>query len=290
VWLDERGGHHGAVPSSTLAGQVAVVTGASRGIGRQVALHLAERGAAVAAIARASAALTDLQDEAARAGGRLRAVAADVTAPAEVESAFAAVEADLGPVTVAVACAGTDGPLGPLHLADPEAWWRAVEVDLRGSMLTARSAVGRMVGRRAGRFVTVYGNLGDRQGAYVSAFAAAKAGVARLTEMLAGEVEDSGVRVFGLHPGFVRTPLTERLAWGAEGKAWLPRFGIGVEDRWGDAAPAAELVEAIALGEADALSGRILHAGDDLAELAERCRADQDLRRLRLRWDPPASG
>ena len=209
-----------------------MVTGASRGVGRQVALHLGERGAAVAAIARASAALTDLQEQAARAGGVLRAVAADVTAPAEVDSAFAAVETDLGPVTLAVACAGTDGPLGPLHLADPEAWWRAVEVDLRGTMLTARSAVGRMVARRAGRFVTVYGNLGDRLGLYVSAFAAAKAGVARLTEMLAGEVEDSGVRVFGLHPGFVRTPLTERLAWGAEGKAWLPRFGIGVEDRW----------------------------------------------------------
>jgi NAD(P)-dependent dehydrogenase (short-subunit alcohol dehydrogenase family) len=274
------------VSSSTLAGQVAVVTGASRGIGRQVALHLAERGAAVAAIARPSAALTDLRGRAAPDG--LRAFPADVTAPAEVESAFAAAEADLGPVTLAVACAGTDGPLGPLHLADPEAWWRAVEVDLRGTMLTARSALGPMVARRAGRFVTVYGNLGDRLGTHVSAFAAAKAGVARLTEMLAGEVEDSGVRVFGLHPGFVRTPLTERLAWGAGGREWLPRFGAGVEERWGDAGPAAELVEAIALGRADALSGRILHVADDLAELASRCRADQDLRRLRLRWDPPA--
>ena len=266
------------------------MTGASRGIGRQVALHLAERGAAVAAIARASAALTGLPEEAARVGGRLQVFGADVTGPAEVESAFAAVDAELGPVTLAVACAGTGGPLGPLHLADPEAWWRAVEVDLRGSMLTARSAVGRMVRSRAGRFVTVYGNLGDRLGVHVSAFAAAKAGVARLTEVLASEVEDSGVRVFGVHPGFVRTPLTERLAWGADGQAWLPRFGIGVEDRWGDGGPAAELVEAIALGRADALSGRVLHVGDDLAELAERCRVDQDLRRLRLRWDPPASG
>ena len=267
------------------------MTGASRGVGRQVALHLAVRGAAVAGIARASAELTGLPEEAARAGGRLRAFAADVTVPAEVENAFAAVDADLGAVTLAVACAGTGGPLGPLHLADPEAWWRAVEVDLRGSMLTARSAVGRMVESGGGRFVTVYGNLGDRLGAYVSAFAAAKAGVARLTEVLAGEVADSGVLVFGIHPGLVRTPLTQRLAaWGGEGRAWLPRFGNGVEDRWGDGRPAAELVEAIALGRADALSGRILHVGDNLTELAERCQTDQDLRRLRLRWDPPTSG
>jgi NAD(P)-dependent dehydrogenase (short-subunit alcohol dehydrogenase family) len=278
------------VSSSVLAGQVAVVTGASSGIGRQVALHLSRRGAAVAAVARTGAALTDLQAEAARAGGRLRAFAADVTVGAEVERAFAAVDAGLGPVTLAVACAGTEGPLGPLHLADPEAWWRAVEVDLRGSMLTARSALGRMVRSRRGRLVLVYGNLGDRLGTHVSAFAAAKAGVARLTEVLAGEVEGSGVRVFGIHPGFVRTPLTERLARGEEGRAWLPRFGSGVEDRWGDGRPAAELVEAIALGRADNLSGRTLHVGDDLAELAARCRVDPDLRRLRLRWEPPTDG
>jgi 3-oxoacyl-[acyl-carrier protein] reductase len=274
--------------SAVLAGQVAVVTGASRGIGRQVALHLAGRGAAVAAVARASAALTGLEEDAARAGGRLRAFPADVTVGAEVEAAFAAADADLGPVTLAVACAGTEGPLGPLHLADPDAWWRAVEVDLRGGMLTARSALERMVRSRRGRLVLVYGNLGDRLGAHVSAFAAAKAGVARLTEVLAGEVEGSGVRVFGLHPGLVRTPLTERLARGEEGRAWLPGFGRGVEDRWGDGRPAADLVEAIALGRADDLSGRTLHAGDDLAELAGRCRLDPDLRRLRLRWDPPA--
>ena len=67
VW-PARCGHHGVVPSSTLAGQVAVVAGASRGIGRQVALHPAGRGAAVAAVARASTALTGRQEEAARAG------------------------------------------------------------------------------------------------------------------------------------------------------------------------------------------------------------------------------
>ena len=99
-------GHDGVVPSTTLAVQVAVVTGASRGVGRQVALHPAGRGAAVAAVARASTALTGRQEEAARAGARLRAFAADVTAPAEVENAFAAVDSDLGAVTLAVACAG----------------------------------------------------------------------------------------------------------------------------------------------------------------------------------------
>jgi NAD(P)-dependent dehydrogenase (short-subunit alcohol dehydrogenase family) len=157
--------------------------------------------------------------------------------PADVENAFAEVDAELGPATLAVACAGTAGALGPLHEADPDAWWRAVEVDLRGIMVTARSAVGRIMERRADRSIVAYGNLGDRLGVYVSAFAAAKAGVARLTEVLAGEVEDSGVRVFGIHPGLVRTPLTARLAWGVEGKKWLPRFGIGSRTGGGTAGP-----------------------------------------------------
>lgn len=275
-------GDHDGVAHQSLVGQVAVVTGASRGIGRAVALHLARQGAAVAGVARPSEALAGLRAVADREGVALVPIAADVTVPGEVEEAFDGVDAELGPVTFAVTCAGTAEVLGPVWDADPESWWRAVEVDLRGTMLTARSAINRMLRQRAGRLVTVYGNLGDRQAGYVSAFAAAKAGIARLTEVLAHEVASTGVRVFGVHPGFVRTPMTEQLAWSADGRTWLPRFGSGVEDRWGDPQPAADLLEAIALGAADQLSGRVLHVGDDLAELAERCRADPDLRRLRL--------
>jgi NAD(P)-dependent dehydrogenase (short-subunit alcohol dehydrogenase family) len=82
--------------------------------------------------------------------------------------------------------------------------------------------------------------------------------------------------------GFVRTPMTELLAWSDQGRTWLPGFGQGVEHRWGDGRSAAELVEAIAGGGADELTGRVLWAGDDLDELASRCRADPDYRRLRL--------
>jgi len=128
----------------------------------------------------------------------------------------------------------------------------------------------------------VYGNLGDRQRGNVSAFAVAKAGIARLTESLACELAGTGLRAFAMHPGFVRTPMTERLAWSEQGRAWLPDFGEGAETRWGDGRAAADLVEAIAGGAADELTGRVLWAGDDLTALAARCRADPDYRRLRL--------
>lgn len=241
--------------AAPLTGQVAVVTGASRGIGKAIAVHLARQGAATAGIARAGPDLAALSREADGAASRLLACPADVTSAGEVEAAFARVDADLGTPQLVVACAGTADVLGPLWLADPQQWWQAVAVDLRGTMLTAQCAISRMLAAGGGRLVTIYGNLGDRQQGYVSAFAVAKAGIARLTESLACELAETQVRVLGVHPGFVRTAMTEQLAWGQQGRAWLPGFGETAERRWTDAQAAADLVTAIALGAADQLTG-----------------------------------
>jgi NAD(P)-dependent dehydrogenase (short-subunit alcohol dehydrogenase family) len=263
-----------------MTGEVAVVTGASRGIGRLLAVHLAGRGAAVGAIARPSADLDSLRQEA--ASGQMLRLAADVTSPEEVSSAFGTVTELLGTPTLVVTCAGTAETLGPAWAAEPRAWWHAVAVDLLGTLITAGTAVRLMLPVGSGRIVTVYGNLGDRRPGNVSAFAVAKAGIARLAESLACELEGTGIRVFAMHPGFVRTPMTEMLAWSEPGRTWLPEFGQGAQKRWGDGRPAAELLEAIASGAADELAGRVLWAGDDLATLAARHASDPDFRRLRL--------
>lgn len=206
-----------------------------------MAVHLARRGAAVTGIARPSGELDSLRDAAGPAAGQVLAVAADVTSPAEVEAAFEEAAVSLGPPALVVACAGTADVLGPAWLADPGRWWDAVAVDLRGTMLTAWSAIRRMLPAGAGRLVTIYGNLGDRQGGNVSAFAVAKAGIARLTESLACELDGTAVKVFSVHPGFVRTPMTERLAWSEQGRTWLPGFGASAGQHWGDGQAAAEL-------------------------------------------------
>jgi 3-oxoacyl-[acyl-carrier protein] reductase len=268
--------------SKPLAGQVAVVTGASRGIGRGLAMHLARQGAAVAGIARPSGDLTSLARAAGDGCGPILALACDVTSADRMEAAFDAVQAELGSPTLVVTCAGTADVLGPAWTAEPGLWWDAVAVDLRGTMLTAHSAIRRMLAAGTGRLVTVYGNLGDRQQGNVSAFAVAKAGIVRLTESLACELDGTGVRVLGMHPGFVRTPMTEMLAFSKQGRAWLPGFGASAGQRWGDVDAAAELVTAIASGEADELTGHILYPRDDLRALSESCRSDPDQRRLRL--------
>src|SRR5215469_726925 len=243
--------------AEAVAGQVAVVTGASRGIGRLVAVHLARAGVKVAGLARPGPDLDSLRDAAGQ-GAILMPMAADVRSPAAVEAAFDTAITVLGPLSLTVAFAGTASVLGPAWQADADDWWDAVATDLRGTMLTAAASIRRMLPAGRGRVVTVYGNLGDRQTGNVSAFAVAKAGIARLTESLACELDGTGVRVFCLHPGFVRTPMTEQLAWGELGKTWLPGFA-DAEQRWGDGQPAISMIKAIGAGAADELTGRVLH-------------------------------
>ena len=258
---------------------VAYVTGASRGIGRLLARSLAASGARVVGLARPS----DDLDSLAHLPAPVVPIAMDVCDPDSVSTAFAAAVDTVGPPTLLVTCAGSIDALGPIATVDAERWWQAVTVDLRGTMLCARAATSLMVERGAGRIVTVYGNLGDDGRVHVSAFAAAKAGIARFTEILAAELDGTGVVAVCVHPGFVQTPMTEHLAHSAEGERWLPSFGERAENQWGDGAGAVDLIDQISAGRADRLAGRVIHVGDDLEALATSCAVDPDERRLRLR-------
>ena len=258
---------------------VAYITGASRGIGRLLAIGLAQSGARTVAFARPSEELDSLNDETVP----IVPIAMDVTDPASVSSAFAQAVATVGSPTLLVTCAGSADALGPIATVDPERWWQALTVDLRGTMLCARAAMTLMLDQGAGRIVTVYGNFGDDGREHVSAFAAAKAAIARFTETLATELDGTGVLSVCVHPGFVRTPMTEQLAYGAEGQRWLPAFGQHAADRWGDGARAIDLIRQITAGRADRLGGRVLHVDDDLETLALTCEGNPNQRRLRLR-------
>jgi NAD(P)-dependent dehydrogenase (short-subunit alcohol dehydrogenase family) len=241
---------------------VALVTGASRGVGQELARALAAGGYDVALVARSDLSSTEKLVQG--AGRRALPLALDVTDRPAVEEAVPRVERDLGPLDLVVNNAGTDRAIAPLWEADPGAWWADVDVHLRGTFLVCRAVVPRMIERGAGRIVNVSSNAGLRPAPYNSAYGAAKAAVLHLTESLAVSLQGTGVHVFAILPAYVRTAMTERLLEVQAERGWFPHL----EGRkTHDPALAGRLVLSLASGKADRLSGRYFHALDDLDEI-----------------------
>jgi NAD(P)-dependent dehydrogenase (short-subunit alcohol dehydrogenase family) len=256
-----------------LAGSVALITGASTGIGRHLAEGLASRGMAVAGLARGKDRLRTTMDEiAATTGARTLAVGADVTDRESVEEAVSQVVAELGHVDILVNNAGLiDAAEVPLWEADPDQWWDVVTSQIRGGFLLCRTVVPWMVLRNRGRVINIASGMSVRARPEYSAYSVAKTGLMRMTEALAGALEGSDVRAFDVAPGVVETEMTRAMPMWEGFTDWTPPEKV------------VELVAAIAAGELDAWSGRFLRAGrDDPAVLRERA-PEGDARQLRLK-------
>jgi NAD(P)-dependent dehydrogenase (short-subunit alcohol dehydrogenase family) len=258
---------------SELAGQVALVTGASTGIGRHLAEGLAARGMAVAGVARGEERLQQAMAEVAGAtGGRTLAVAADVTDRAAVEAAVERVVDELGRVDLLVNNAGLiDEAELPLWETDPDQWWDVVSVNVRGAYLLTRAVVPWMVLRNRGRVVNIASGMSVRARAEYSAYSVAKTGLMRMTEALAGALEGSDVRAFDVSPGVVETAMTRSMEIWRGYTDWTPPERV------------VELIAAIAGGELDAWSGRFLRVGTDDVETLRTVTPEDAARQLRLR-------
>ncbi|MGE5135166.1 MAG: SDR family NAD(P)-dependent oxidoreductase [Gemmatimonadota bacterium] len=268
-----------------LDGQVALVTGAGRGIGRAIALALSQAGAAVAVCARSMDELTGVTREIAHRRGHAAAVRCDVLRRHEVEDMVARVEAALGPVDLLVNNAGRFGPIGPIAAVDPDDWWQALEVNLRGPLYCARAVLPGMLARGHGRIVNVSTTAGFAATPMLSAYAVSKAALYRLSENLAAETRGHGVAVFTIIPGLVRTAMSESaLSCGEPSVAqWFKGAFASQEDV--SAESAATLVTYLASGAADILSGRYIAATDDVVQMVARADeiAEHDLYVLRER-------
>ena len=198
--------------ASPLRGQVAIVTGAGRGVGRAIAEALADSGAAVALAARSEVEVVAAAAAIEEAGGCALAHPADVTDERAVSDLVAQVAACLGPPALLVNAAGAWTQVGPVEGVDPEAWWRDVEVTLRGTFLCSRAVIPSMASLGRGRIVNVASQAAVVARPYATAYASAKAAVLRFTDSLAGELDGRGVHAFAISPGFVRTRLIEELA------------------------------------------------------------------------------
>ena len=191
----------------SLAGQVAVVTGASSGIGRELARQLAAEGCKVGAVARREAPLRELAANVAAGGGTALPVAADVGDRAQIESALAAIRAALGPIDLVSPNAGVGRPtlLNPVNMADVEETFR---INLMGVVYTLSGALPEMLARKSGHLVAVSSLAGYRGLPAESAYCASKAAVNAYVDGLRIHLRGTGVRATTICPGFVTTPMT----------------------------------------------------------------------------------
>lgn len=214
----------------SLAGRNAVVTGASRGIGRAIAVGYARAGASVVVAGRDSGRLQPTVDEIATLGGRAIPIAADVTVAADVTRLAAEAEEALGPIDVLVNNAGGSPIYRRAEVITDEEWEAVVGLNLDGTFRCCREFGQRMVARRSGRIVNLV-SIGARVALpRLAAYCAAKAGIEGLTRALAVEWAEYGVLVNALGPAFVETDLTrglrenERIRTGLLAQTPLGRF------------------------------------------------------------------
>lgn len=239
--------------SNALQGQLAVVTGGGRGIGRVIAQTLARAGSRVIVMSRSA---VELDETVASIGELARAVTLDVTDAAAISRTFE----EIGAIDLLVNNAGYGGPLGPLTENDPDDWWQTQAVNLRGPMLCTRAVLPGMIARKRGRIVNMSSGAANLEIPYFSAYMVSKAALNKFTECLSYDNKRHGVFAFAISPGPVRTAMSESLLNSEEGKKWLPWFAEVMEKRTVPPEKAANLVLEIAAGEHDEKSGQFLSA------------------------------
>jgi len=195
---------------STLAGKIALVTGASQGIGRACALELAKAGATVALAARNVEKLEAVAAEIVAAGGTAKAYALDVSSEESIRTAAKAVLADHGAVHILVNNAGItkDGLALRMKLADFD---DVLRTNLTGAFLLTQAVISSMMKARWGRVINITSVVGETGAAGQANYAASKAGLIGLTKSLAREFASRSITVNAIAPGFIETAMTHAL-------------------------------------------------------------------------------
>jgi 3-oxoacyl-[acyl-carrier protein] reductase len=197
--------------TQNLQGKVALVTGASRGIGRATALALASEGASVVVnYASSSGAAESVVSEITAGGGAAIAIKADMSKVAEVEAMYEQVMATYGRVDVLVNNAGITRDTLLLRMK-PEDWQAVIDVNLTGVFLATRAASKIMLKQKSGRIVNITSVAGQMGNPGQANYSAAKAGVIGFTRTVARELASRGITVNAVAPGFIATDMTNDL-------------------------------------------------------------------------------
>ena len=191
-----------------LASKIAVVTGAGRGLGRCVAIGLAECGAKLAIVARNKDQLRDTARAIEAIGGTAIALPVNVSRPEAVDDLRARVQTELGTAQILINAAGVFGPIQLVHQSDPRRWIETLAINTIGPYLTCRAFVGGMLESGWGRIINFSSAAAFHQpGPLNSAYATSKVALNHFTRHLAAELASSGVTANVIHPGEVKTEM-----------------------------------------------------------------------------------
>ncbi len=247
-----------------LDGKVAVVTGASRGVGQRIAWRLGHESAAVALVARGESGLRETQKGMEELGARTLVVASDLSRPESIDRAKDEIEGELGQVSVLVNAAGIFGPIDLVKDTDPAAWIETIMVNTIAPYLTCRAFVGGMIDRGWGRIVNVTSAAALHEPEPLnSAYGTSKAALNRFTRHLAAELNGTGVTANVIHPGDLKTEMWATIKvdagrLGATADAYT-QWAEWVEKTGGDdPEKAADLVAELMSDEAAEVNGRFL--------------------------------
>jgi NAD(P)-dependent dehydrogenase (short-subunit alcohol dehydrogenase family) len=214
-----------ALVSSELNGKVALVTGASRGLGEGAARALAAAGAAVMLVARDGAATSGVAREIAAKGGRADALACDVSDFAAVEKVVTETRARLGGIDILINNAGVIEPIAEVATSEPAAWAQNISINLVGAYHAVRAVLPGMLSRGAGSIINVSSGAAYRPLEGWSAYCVGKAGLAMLTRSIELETAGKGIRVFGFSPGTIDTDMQVKIR--ASGMNMISRIPRG---------------------------------------------------------------
>jgi NAD(P)-dependent dehydrogenase (short-subunit alcohol dehydrogenase family) len=256
-----------------LDGQVAIITGAGRGIGQAIALAYAREGARLVLVARSTHELEDTARQAQGLGVSACVMPADVSLREQVDHMVAQVIDRYSTIDILVNNAGIAGPVGVLQDNDPDYWVQTLQVNLIGTYLCCRAVLPVMLKQDRGQIINMSGSGGMSASPDLSAYCTSKAAVVRLTEGLAMELAQTKVHVNAMRPGAIHTRLVEEMRDEAAvaGRSELYEAAREFIDGGGDSIErAADLAVFLACGESGSLSGRLISVSDDFANLPDR--------------------
>jgi NAD(P)-dependent dehydrogenase (short-subunit alcohol dehydrogenase family) len=196
----------------SLAGKVAIITGASRGIGRAIALRLAGAGAKVVVSSRKLENVQVVADEIAAAGGEALAVQAHVGRPDDVTALVERTVEVYGRVDVTVNNAATNPHFGPLLTADEGQWDKILDTNAKGAFRVCKAVVPQMQAQGGGKIINLVSAAGLRPSPAMGVYSVTKAAVIMLTQVLALELGQANIQVNGIAPGVIKTRFS-RVLW-----------------------------------------------------------------------------